>query len=71
MPANSSLWVFRWCTENMPDSFWFTTDGVRDMFWPNPYINPLPMLASAPPQPSAMAACVLQQENERFRRLTT
>ena len=33
----------------MPDSFWFTTDGVRDMFWPNPYINPLPMLASAPP----------------------
>ena len=25
------------CTEQLPDSFWFTTDGVRDMFWPNAY----------------------------------
>ena len=25
------------CTEQLPDSFWFTTDGVRDMFWRNEY----------------------------------
>lgn len=25
------------CTEAMPDSYWFSTDGKSDMFWPNPY----------------------------------
>ena len=31
------IWDWQWCTEGMPDSFWFSTDGVRDMFWHQPY----------------------------------
>ena len=31
------IWDWQWCTEQMPDSFWFGTDGSRDMFWSQPY----------------------------------
>ena len=31
------IWDWQWCTEQMPDSYWFSTDGVRDMFWHQPY----------------------------------
>lgn len=31
------LWDWQWCTEELPDSFWFSTDGVRDIFWPNKF----------------------------------
>ena len=31
------IWDWQWCTEQMPDSFWFATTGVRDMFWPSSY----------------------------------
>jgi len=31
------IWDWQWCTEMMPDSFWFSTTGEKDMFWPNPY----------------------------------
>lgn len=31
------IWDFQRCTELQPDSFWFATDGVRDMFWDQPY----------------------------------
>jgi len=31
------IWDWQWCTEFLPDSYWFTTDGVRDMFWDNKY----------------------------------
>ena len=31
------LWDWQWCTEQLPDSYWFSTDGTRDMFWDNPY----------------------------------
>eukprot|EP00040_Diaphanoeca_grandis_P012889 m.65186 g.65186 ORF g.65186 m.65186 type:complete len:539 (+) comp23530_c0_seq1:56-1672(+) len=31
------IWDWQWCTEFLPDSFWFSTDGVRDMFWDNEY----------------------------------
>ena len=32
------LWDWQWCTEQMPDSYWFSTfGGSRDMFWSNPY----------------------------------
>jgi hypothetical protein len=32
------LWDWQWCTEQLPDSYWFSTyGGSRDMFWPNPY----------------------------------
>ena len=34
---NDGIWDWQWCTENLPDSFWFSTDGVRDMFWNNKY----------------------------------
>ena len=30
------MWDWQWCTEQLPDSYWFTTDGKRDMFWDNP-----------------------------------
>jgi len=30
-------WDYQQCTEFQPDSFWFATDGVNDMFWPQPY----------------------------------
>ena len=34
---NDGIWDWQWCTEMLPDSFWFSTDGVRDMFWKNEY----------------------------------
>ncbi len=34
---NDGQWDWQWCTELLPDSFWFSTDGQRDMFWPNEY----------------------------------
>ena len=31
------LWDWQWCTEQLPDSYWFSTyGGDRDMFWHNP-----------------------------------
>jgi len=35
--AMDGIWDYQWCTETMPDSFWFTTTGETDMFWPNPF----------------------------------
>ena len=34
---NDGIWDWQWCTEMLPDSFWFSTDGVHDMFWLNEY----------------------------------
>lgn len=31
------VWDYQQCTEFQPDSFWFSTDGINDMFWPQPY----------------------------------
>merc|ERR1712187_335019 len=35
------LWDWQWCTEQLPDSYWFTTNGnggkFGDMFWDNAY----------------------------------
>lgn len=31
------MWDWQWCTEQLPDSYWFSTyGGARDMFWHNP-----------------------------------
>ena len=30
------IWDWQQCTEFQPDSQWFSTDGVNDMFWPLP-----------------------------------
>jgi lysosomal Pro-X carboxypeptidase len=37
-PSSSfdGIWDYLECTEFQPDSQWFSTDGVRDMFWSQP-----------------------------------
>lgn len=39
--VRGGTWDWQFCTENLPDSFWFSTDGRLhaggDMFWPHPY----------------------------------
>ena len=34
---NDGIWDWQWCTQQLPDSFWFGTSGRKDMFWPNPF----------------------------------
>jgi lysosomal Pro-X carboxypeptidase len=34
---NDGVWDWQWCTQQLPDSFWFGTSGDRDMFWPDPF----------------------------------
>jgi lysosomal Pro-X carboxypeptidase len=31
------IWDYQQCTEFQPDSQWFATNGITDMFWPQPY----------------------------------
>lgn len=31
------IWDYQWCTEFLPQESYFTLDGVRDMFWSQPF----------------------------------
>jgi lysosomal Pro-X carboxypeptidase len=59
------IWDWQWCTEQMPDSFWFSTDGKADMFWHAPYnvIGTVPILPIQPPSSTSQFNLLIQPPN--------